>query len=406
MAAISCASPTLAASTRAPGLPPTVDRSDIHRVAVFGPDERVGLPAKFAALRQSIGLVYSNEARSVCTAFCVADNVVATAAHCLFRTAGERPPRLGQFRFALHGQRQRPSSPIAGYRAGTTGAVVVAGSTDLRIEPPIDATSDWALARLASPICRGGVLPVLPATSAQVADYAQRRRLMHVAFHKDFPNWQLAVSGPCSADAGAAIGRRHMIERDFKEWSRLILHTCDSGDASSGSPLLAELASGAYAVVGLNVGTYVQTRLQMDNGRVVRRFKADPIANTAIAASAFHGRIAAVATAQLLTTRQSLRRLQVALGARNYYAGPRDGQFGRLLRVAIEHYERASGLPVTGLATASLLETLLGGQRHVIATARPGARRYQRLSKARLSRRFRGNGPADRTRQRRTARTP
>ncbi|MCB1509481.1 MAG: trypsin-like peptidase domain-containing protein [Hyphomicrobiaceae bacterium] len=372
------------------------DGGAVRKVAVFGRDERVAIPARMSALRQSVGLIYSNEARSVCTAFCVADNVVATAAHCLFRTAGERPPRLGQFRFTLHAERKRPSSRIAGYRSGTVGQVVVAGSTELRIEPPIDATSDWALVRLASPICRGGKLAVLPATPEQVTGYADRQKLLHVAFHKDFPKWQLASSDRCSAETAGTERQRRRIERDFKERSRLVLHTCDTGDASSGSPLLAELASGAFAVVGINVGTYVQTRLLIEKGRVVRRYKADPIANTAIAASAFQNRIAAVATAKLLTSRRKLRLLQEALRSRHFYTGPRDGRFRPQLRIAIENYERANGLPAIGLATVPLLGTLMPPRKLARGYGK-SPRRYQRLSRGRLTRRFRV-GSAGRTR--------
>ena len=40
--------------------------------------------------------------------------------------------------------------------------------------------------------------------------------------------------------------------------------------------------------------------------------------------------------------------------------GPRDGRFGPLLKAAIEDFERASEMPVTGLATRPLLEALAG----------------------------------------------
>ena len=119
----------------------------VRPVAVFGKDERRPLPAKLSQLKRSIGLIINNRARSVCTGFCVADNVAATAAHCLFRTAGERRPRLRGFRFILKSHRKQPSSPIEGYRARSPAQFVVAGSRKLRVEPPIDATRDWALIR-------------------------------------------------------------------------------------------------------------------------------------------------------------------------------------------------------------------------------------------------------------------
>ena len=59
-------------------------------VAVFGADDRVALPAKYKDVQQKIGLLFNMRSRTVCTAFCVAPNVVATAGHCLHRTLGER----------------------------------------------------------------------------------------------------------------------------------------------------------------------------------------------------------------------------------------------------------------------------------------------------------------------------
>ena len=55
-------------------------------VAVFGSDDRVVLGDKIAGLGEKIGLLYDRQSRSVCTAFCVSDRVIATAGHCVFRT--------------------------------------------------------------------------------------------------------------------------------------------------------------------------------------------------------------------------------------------------------------------------------------------------------------------------------
>ena len=70
------------------------------RAAVFGEDDRGPVPAGLRATQEMIGLLYNGKAQIVCTAFCVAPDIVATAAHCLFRTAEDRPPALGDFVFA------------------------------------------------------------------------------------------------------------------------------------------------------------------------------------------------------------------------------------------------------------------------------------------------------------------
>ena len=46
--------------------------------------------------------------------------------------------------------------------------------------------------------------------------------------------------------------------------------------------------------------------------------------------------------------------------ARQLFAGKSDGTYGAALRTAIESYEKAEGLPVTGLATMTILKRLGG----------------------------------------------
>lgn len=361
---------------------PTSSSELVRRIAVFGADNRATLPARFDHLRLSIGLVYSNEAHSVCSGFCVADSVVATAAHCLYRTSGQRRPPLRTFRFALHASAKRGGSRISGHGTRSPDQFVMAGDTNLSIEPPIDATSDWALMRLERPICRGANLDVLPATANEVAAYARKKNLIHVSFHRNFQNWGLAYSGPCDAQSEKQTKRRATIERDFNAPERLVLHTCDTAGASSGSPLLALLPDGGVAVVGLNVGTYVQTRLLLEKGKVVHRYKADPIANTAVAAAAFQPGIALFAGAPIIASARNLKRLQRELRQRELYTGRVDGAFGPLLRGAIERYERRAGLPTSGLATENLLRTLIAETSE--STPRRTAFTSQNTSRAQL----------------------
>ncbi len=80
--------------------------------------------------------------------------MVATAAHCLYRTADETPLRLSDLTVRLHGR--ETTSRIAGADKGAPEANVLAGSTHLSVRPPIDATHDWALVRLAQPLCKAG----------------------------------------------------------------------------------------------------------------------------------------------------------------------------------------------------------------------------------------------------------
>ena len=53
----------------------------VHPVSVFGDDQRVPLPQSLREAGSKLGVLYDSRSHSVCTAFCVAPDVVATAAH-------------------------------------------------------------------------------------------------------------------------------------------------------------------------------------------------------------------------------------------------------------------------------------------------------------------------------------
>ena len=137
---------------------------------------------------------------------------------------------------------------------------------------------------------------------------------------------------------------------------QMILHQCDTGGASSGSPMLLESPEGV-AVVGINVGTYVQSKIISQNGQVTQRGKSETVANTAVNARVFAARIETLRGAVLLSG-SSLRTLQELLRDQSLYAGRIDGSYGPAVKSAIEAYEKARNLPVTGLATDTLLTRL------------------------------------------------
>jgi protease YdgD len=156
------------------------------------------------------------------------------------------------------------------------------------------------------------------------------------------------------------------IEKDFTNPEALILHTCDTGGASSGSPIFVETPEGPR-VIAINVGTYEQSKVLMQDGQVKKRLKAETIANTAVSSSAFAGRLEAFRKADILASPAQMRELQGLLAGRHLYSGPVDGTYGTMMRVSIEAYEKAEGLTVTGLATGALLRRLGGG----VAMQRP-----------------------------------
>ena len=174
-------------------------------------------------------------------------------------------------RIAGHAQRYRRPARDVGQHAA------------LNVRPPIDATKDWALVRLARPDLHQG-----RAAGAGAANRRDHRGGGRQARIPDRPI--IATSRPGNWPTAQAVRRGERFEtadwktiaQDFSEPDALLLHTCDTGGASSGSPLLLDTAHGPE-VIGINVGTYVQSKVH-DAGRagVTKRLKADTVANTGV----------------------------------------------------------------------------------------------------------------------------
>src|SRR4029078_5560734 len=118
--------------------------------------------------------------RTVCTAFCVAPDVIATAGHCLLGTAGERAARFADFWFARNFDVAREHARIAGHANGSAAQHVLVGSMSLSVRPPIDAARDWALVRLAQPVCSKGVLPIRVLPIEQILSEASAQHVFQI----------------------------------------------------------------------------------------------------------------------------------------------------------------------------------------------------------------------------------
>lgn len=328
-------------------------------VAVFGEDERSAIPDRLAGIASRIGVLFNNPARSVCSAFCVAPAMIATAAHCVAVTSpqGARM-RPADFLFARAYDRERDYARIEGYSVGSAAQHIFTGEFRLNVRPPIDAARDWALVRLDRPICRQGGLPIQTSTSAEILTVAEAGRLFNIAYHRDLPAWTPTYSGPCRAGRDFGTSEWSTIAPDFESPDQIILHTCDTGGASSGSPIFVESPQGPV-VVAMNVGTYVQSRVVTQQGQVTHRQQTETVANTAVNAEVFARHIAAFEAAQILATGAPIRQLQEHLAAFDFYGGRADGDYGPVLKAAIVAYEKEQGLPVTGLATSQLLSRLV-----------------------------------------------
>jgi hypothetical protein len=329
----------------------------IQRVAVFGSDDRRDLPPAYQSIARKIGALTDLRTRSQCTAFCLSENVVATAAHCLFRTRNEARPDLRNFRFKLHGQPDKASSRIAGTQSPAAVPNIASGSMSLSIRPPIEATRDWAIVRLDAPACTAGGLPISPRSAEDLTQDTAIQPLYQVGYHRDFPGDRLAFASPCKVSRSFALADRKAITSDFSNADQLILHSCDTGGASSGSPLLVDGPNGPE-VAGINVGTYVQSRILTLNGAVSHRYQSENVANTGVSSGAFQDAWKHFEQTTFLVVRADMRELQVLLKSVGVYDGPLNGLYGLQSRAAIERFEQLEGRPVTGLATEATLQTL------------------------------------------------
>ncbi len=327
-------------------------------IAVFGADDRTLLPVRMKGLEEKIGMLYEPRSRSVCTAFCIDATTIATAAHCLYRTRGERPLPLGTITFRLSTMPKKgPGVRIAGAASGAAEQNVVTGTTSLSTKPPIDATRDWALVRLASPACSKGGLALARRTPAELAAAEGARPLYQVGYHGDFGNWRLTFSPPCSVRRPGLSEGGRVIAGDFADASALILHTCDTGGASSGSPLLVDGPRGPE-VAGINVGTYLQSHVLTQAGEVLHRYRSDTVANTGVSTLAFVDQRDLFQRAHILEKRSEIKRVQQALIATGHYRGDADGRYDVDLREAIGRFETAERRTRTGIASADLLRRL------------------------------------------------
>jgi Putative peptidoglycan binding domain/Trypsin len=326
--------------------------------AIFERDERVALPDAMGGLTDRIGLIVDERSRTVCTAFCVGEAMVATAAHCVFhRTADTGPVKPADIWFTTKGMSSPDRTRVFGADLGQGLGNIMAGTTKLRLKPPIDATDDWAVLKLAKPACARGVLPVRGLPPDRLLGEAAAGRIYQAAFHADVPGWKLSIDRACEIRSEYDGLDAALIRREFSAPANLVLHRCDTGIGSSGSPLLLDMPGGPY-VVGINVGTYLQSKLLLRGGRVVRNFAPSTIANTGVGAAEFATRLEAFRDAELLADPEEVRALQVRMAALGHYKGAVDGILGEQTRIAVRILQRSFGQVDTGVPTADLFRRM------------------------------------------------
>ena len=114
-------------------------------------------------------------------------------------------------------------------------------------------------------------------------------------------------------------------------------------------------------MIGINVGTYVQSKVLMQEGKVMKRLKADAVANTAVASGCVRRQARGVPRRAAADEPGAGARAADAAAWRGSCSparstAPTAPSCARRSRA----YEKAEGLPVTGLATMTILKRLGG----------------------------------------------
>jgi tetratricopeptide (TPR) repeat protein len=354
LAAILLALPALSAQAFAQQQGPrSLPVSATSKIGIFGKDTRRKPPDKYSELMNSVGQLEMRlgRSRTLCTTFCVADSVVATAAHCLFGPQARN--RLTASSIAIGQGANRRVSAIAGGTEERMEWSVVSGTTSTTSAAPYNSAHDWALVRLAVPICKGrtvklsgkrdgsGVWPRMPESEMFI-----------LAYHADTGASSLKVSDDCmSSDVP--------LEPDLARWIHaassvssddLLLHRCDISRGASGSPVFLGTAIGP-AVVGLNV---VAEGIRTGRGQR-QEWDKRVSANRSILTSAFESQIALLRDTPEPVSKDELKSVQSMLKEAGYYKGEITGVYGRETRQAVLDLERAHDQPATGRPSAKLV---------------------------------------------------
>lgn len=328
-------------------------------VAVFGKDERHPAGPAYRALAEKIGLLLNTRSGAMCTAFCVSPDMIATASHCLFGTAETPEPDLASFQFTVGVEPELRTSALAGNRIGTTSQNVTSGTRRLAVAPPIEAVKDWALARLDLPLCRTGGIALSTKAEKETAGLGAQRRVYELAFHRDLHPDTLMVSGPCGLARTFPGASRETIAEDFLNSSRVLFHDCDTAGGSSGSPLLIDGEDGPE-VIGINIGTYVQSHAVQGAAAGGAQPKSEAIANTAVAVDEIRGAVRELASRDLVDDPAGVRRLETMLKGMGLYRDKVSGRSSRSLEQAIALFEESLGRAPSGLLRRALLQELTG----------------------------------------------
>ncbi|MBV1696302.1 MAG: tetratricopeptide repeat protein, partial [Hyphomicrobiales bacterium] len=353
--------------------PPAKKAAPAPAAGIFGKDERRPPPARYASFAKSVAQLETRAGNRVfyCTGFCVADNVVATASHCV--TVPEVRDHVHRTAIAVGQGADRRLTNIAGRSREATPWNIVVGSS--RIQTRGTSTTfahDWALLRTAAPVCQGRVLPVMgPADLPSSWQQALASDVFALGFHHDTGTKSLRLSDACAGPGTTfELALAQWIDAESEAQNvDLLPHRCDAAQGSSGAPLFIETKGGTRVA-----GVMVAVQRVVNTKSVSPTLLSHAAANRAVLAAAFRDKIALASREPETINKDSLMVLQGALKARGYL--PADaaftGAFDLPTRQAIIDFERAQRRLVVGRPTAELV-ALATSQAGLPPARRPSA---------------------------------
>lgn len=326
---------------------------------IIGKDDREMVPDKYRALARGIGIIHDQRRGHVCTAFCVGGDVIATNAHCIpyFRNKGRKQIRkINDFLFylmangAVSDRTYLRDNPV-GDKFVPWMSVLYGRALDRSARRRRSAGAwlreqrhDWALAKLAKPLCSGHVIAFAGASFIRKLRRPPRAKIFTIGFHGDKSDGYSRYA-PCRIRKVTGRGKRLTVD-----------HTCDTVSGASGSPIFAPTRAGPR-VIALVVG-HVRGRRwrRYPNGRQVTVARWHT--NVGVLPLEFLDKLDRFRGAHFVPFDLSIRQLQASLIASGYLRGKADNIFGPATRAAIVRVEKKLGLVPLGIPTLSVISHL------------------------------------------------
>jgi len=326
---------------------------------VIGKDNRVLVPKTHSKHARGIGILYDRKRKTGCTAFCVGNDVIATAAHCLSyvivkKRKLDRHVRDSAF-FLMSNGTVRISANL---RTNLVGGESSPWSSMLAGKPPPGRgrisnrawlsvkDNDWALAKLSEQICYGEVHAFVSSKLLRRRSKLRKAKVFTIGFHGD------------KNDKRPRFSKCRIRRVTGGKKSALAHHTCDTMPGSSGSPIFINTAEGPR-VVALVVGqTSGGKWRRRGNGRkqIISRWRS----NIAALPLEILTKLERFETIEFAPYELSTQGLQKELISAGYLTGKADGIAGPQTKAAIMKVEKELGLTPLGLPTKQVMDRLAG----------------------------------------------